>query len=96
MAVTVVPVPTSLYQEGPSHAGGLGAFAIAPIPSGTRILCEPPLFTLPDDEDPIACYMVIRALSPDQQAAFWALASSTKPIRDRDWVDGLRQACNGT
>lgn len=96
MALPTVSTPSSLYEQRQSPTAGIGVFATATIPSGTRILCEAPLFALPDDDDVIACYLTIRELSKDQQYAFWALASSTTPPGDTDWIDELRAACDGT
>jgi hypothetical protein len=96
MALTTVPTPTGLFEQRESPTAGIGVFAINPIPSGTRILCESPLFALPDDNDVIACYLAIKDLPLDQQSLFWSLAASTTTPGDTEWIDELREACDGT
>lgn len=96
MALTTVPTPSSLYKQRQSPTAGIGVFADVAIPAGTRILCEPPLFALPDDDDVIACYLAIKALPLDQQSLFWTLAASTPPPGDTEWIAELREACDGT
>ncbi|KAI4754154.1 SET domain-containing protein [Aureobasidium sp. EXF-3400] len=94
MALTTVPTPSSLYKQRQSPTAGIGVFADVAIPAGTRILCEPPLFALPDDDDVIACYLAIKALPLDQQSLFWTLAASTPPPGDTEWIAELREACD--
>ena len=96
MALTTVPTPSGLFEQRQSPNAGIGVFAIASIPSGTRILCEAPLFALPDDDDVIDCYLTIKSLPLDQQSVFWSLAASSSPPGDTDWIDELRDACDGT
>ncbi|KAK6003939.1 hypothetical protein QM012_008789 [Aureobasidium pullulans] len=94
MALPTVPTPSGLYEQRPSPTAGIGVFAVAAIPSGTRILCEAPLFALPDDDDVIACYLAVKNLPLDQQSAFWSLAACTSPPGDTEWIDELREACD--
>ncbi|KAI5240265.1 SET domain-containing protein [Aureobasidium subglaciale] len=94
MALTSVPTPTGLYAQRRSPTAGIGVFAVAAIPSGTRILCEPPLFALPEHDDVIECYLTIKALPLDQQATFWSLAASIDPPGDTEWIGELREACD--
>lgn len=96
MSLTTVPTPSGLYEQRQSPTAGIGVFALTTIRSGTRILCEPPLFALPDDDDVIACYLAIKALPLDQQSLFWSLAASSPPPGDTDWIGELREAYDGT
>jgi hypothetical protein len=96
MAPTAVPTPSGLFEQRQSPTAGIGVFAIAPIASGTRILCEAPLFALEDDDDVIGCYLTIKALPLDQQELFWTLAASTTSPGDTEWIGELREACDGT
>lgn len=96
MALPTVPTPSGLYEQRPSPNAGIGVFAIAKIPSGTRVLCEAPLFALPDDDDVIACYLAVKDLPLDQQSTFWSLAASSSPPGDTEWIDELREAYDGT
>lgn len=95
MTLATVPTPSGLYEQRQSPTAGIGVFAIAHIPSGTRILCEPPLFALPDDDDVIECYLTIKALPLDQQSLFWSLAASAPPPGDTEWIGELRGAYDG-
>lgn len=96
MTLATVPTSSGLYEQRQSPTAGIGVFAIAHIPSGTRILCEPPLFALPDDDDDvIECYLTIKALPQDQQSLFWSLAASTPPPGDTEWIGELRGAYDG-
>ncbi|CAD0112651.1 unnamed protein product [Aureobasidium uvarum] len=94
MPLTTVPTPPGLFEQRQSPNAGIGVFAIAAIPSGTRILCEAPLFALPDDDDVIECYLTIKDLPLDQQSLFWSLAASSSPPGDTDWIGELRDACD--
>jgi hypothetical protein len=96
MASTAAPTPSGLFEQRQSPTAGIGVFAIKPIPSGTRILCETPLFALPDDNDVIACYLATKDLPLDQQSLFWSLAASTTTPGDTEWIEELREACDGT
>ena len=95
MALPTVPTPSGLFEQRPSPTAGIGVFAVAVIPSGTRILCEAPLFALPDDDDVIACYLAIKDLPLDRQSVFWSLAGCTSPPGDTEWIDELREAYDG-
>lgn len=95
MTLTTVPTPSGLFEQRQSPTAGIGVFAIAHIPSGTRLLCEPPLFALPDDDDVIECYLTVKALPLDQQSLFWCLAASTPPPGDTEWMGELRDVYDG-
>lgn len=85
----------TLFEERNSPEKGIGIFAITTISSGTRILCEPPLFALSEYADIIELYDAVQKLSKEEQSPFWALAASTKPHKDVDWIAQLRSSYDG-
>ena len=89
-------IPATLFEERESPTAGIGVFALSVIPSGSRIICEPPLLALPDDEDVIRCYRAVKDLPPGKEASFWALASSTYPPHDTEWIAELRASYDGS
>jgi hypothetical protein len=96
MNLPTVPTPSDLFEQRQSPTAGIGVFAVAAIPSGTRILCEAALLALPHDADVIACYLAVKDLTRHQQLAFWHLVACTPPPADTEWIAELREACDGT
>jgi hypothetical protein len=86
---------TDLYEERSTPYSGIGAFATTLIPSGTRIFCEDPLFILPDAGHAIQLYKAVKSLPEKKQAAFWALAATSKPSRDNSLIESLRKYYRG-
>lgn len=85
----------TLFEERDSPEKGIGIFAIAAIPSGSRILCEPPLFALSEYADIIELYDAVEKLPKKERSSFWALAGSTKPDKDVEWMSKLRSSHDG-
>ncbi|KAF3915226.1 hypothetical protein ABW20_dc0108873 [Dactylellina cionopaga] len=81
-----------LYELRQTLESGIGTFATAVIPSGTRIICEERLLMLPDNAGHIDLHRVVKALPEDRQALYWDLAASSKPSTSSGWMDMLR-AC---
>ncbi|KAJ6258806.1 hypothetical protein Dda_6860 [Drechslerella dactyloides] len=82
-----------LYEERQTVEAGVGAFATAAIPSGTRIFCEESLVMMTEDATQIELYRAVASLEEGSRAAYWSLAASAKPGKDVSWIDALRQCC---
>ncbi|KAG8627514.1 hypothetical protein KVT40_004997 [Elsinoe batatas] len=94
------PGPEDIYRSDllavrPTPHAGLGLFALAPIPSGTRLISESPLITLPDMADLPDLYTLITALTPTQQSAFWSLSAYNRPHHEVDYIPALRATYTG-
>ncbi|TBU28052.1 SET domain-containing protein [Dichomitus squalens] len=79
-SVSVVEDLSPCYQLGPSPTGGAGLFATRPIPRGTVIFAESPLFTqpLPPHRTNSTILNTLAQHSREEQCAFFALANAYK------------------
>lgn len=89
------PSTTQLLEEREVPGKGIGVFAIRHIASGTRVLSEEPFLSMSDEEDPLELYRTVSSLSDEAKSQFWALAASTEPFEDDDWIDQLQSSCQG-
>ncbi|KAK6511136.1 hypothetical protein TWF481_000058 [Arthrobotrys musiformis] len=94
--VTKIPSYTrrDLYEERQTPEAGIGAFATKDIPSGTRIFCEEGILMLPDEAGQVELYNAVKALDGAREKMFWELAASTKPSKNVEWIDEVRQICD--
>lgn len=69
-------------------------FATRTIPSGTRIVCEAELFTLPEDANIFDVYRAVTACSPEAQREYYNLAACSHK-NDMDWGSELRTSYTG-
>ncbi|KAK6345843.1 hypothetical protein TWF730_010186 [Orbilia blumenaviensis] len=83
-----------LYEERQTPESGIGAFATALIPLGTRLFCEESIILLPDDAGHVELYAAVKKLGKEEQELFWGLAASTKAGKDVEWIDILRRECD--
>lgn len=84
-----------LYEEREVPGKGIGTFTIGLIAAGTRVISEAPLFTIHEDADILEVYRTVKALSVEDSSRFWALAASTRPMRDPQWIEELRSSYKG-
>lgn len=87
--------PYEFFEDRPTQFAGIGSFAIKPIPAGTRILCEPPLFVLPDDADILQIYRAVTSRPIEDQMPFWALSQNVTKFKETDWIATLRANYSG-
>ncbi|PSK57777.1 Vacuolar protein sorting-associated protein 17 [Elsinoe australis] len=89
------PEPDEIYRSDllavrPVPNAGLGLFATAPIPAGTRLIRESPLLTLSDMADLPDLYAKVIALSPSRRSHFWSLAAYRRRHDEVDWIPAIR------
>ena len=79
-STSVVEHLSPCYQVGPSPTGGVGLFATRPIPRGTVIFSEPPLFTqpLPPYRTNSTILNALAQRTREEQCAFFALSNAYK------------------
>lgn len=86
----------SYYEERAIPGKGIGIFATKHIPAGARVLCEAPLFVMPEDADIVEVHKTISNLSDGEKSSFFSLARSIEPHVDDDWIDQLFAAYDGS
>ncbi|KAF2155955.1 SET domain-containing protein [Myriangium duriaei CBS 260.36] len=74
---------------------GLGMFATAHIPRGTRLICESPLVVLSELADLPDLYRLVEALPAERAAAFWELAAYRRKAEEVDWIPAIRASYDG-
>ncbi|PNS21469.1 N-lysine methyltransferase SMYD2-B [Sphaceloma murrayae] len=83
-----------LVVRSTPHAG-LGLFALAPIPAGTRLISERPLVSLPDMADLPDLHAQVSALPPSRSQLFWSLAAYRRRHEEVDWIPAMRASYSG-
>lgn len=92
---SVATASSHLYEQREVPGKGIGTFAIAPIAAGARVISEAPLFAIHEDADILEVYRTVKALSDEDSSRFWALAASTRPMRDPKWIEELQSSYEG-